>query len=120
MNTEEKMFRLLSECRDFVAGCVGSSYHDTDKEDEEFLGRIDRELAEIEWSSSRQGQGFGPHGSGGDGAKYRACPACRGLKEPNNEFVSEAVGHQPGCYIARVLGRPTRSLQAGEQGKMAL
>lgn len=80
------------------------------------FGTID----DLEWSSVRRGQGSGPMGSGGDGYAYPACPACRGLKEPNGEFVGSAVGHQPGCKLAALLGRSTRALEEGEQGRMAL
>ena len=61
---------------------------------------------EIEWCGTRQGQGFGPHGSGNDGASYVACPVCGGLRERNGEFVTSAVGHRMGCSIAAALGRP--------------
>lgn len=74
----------------------------------------------VEWSGIRQGQGWGPMGSGNDGTEYPACPVCGGLKEPNGEFIAEAVGHQPGCALAAALGKPTRPLKPGEQGRMPL
>jgi hypothetical protein len=36
---------LLDECRDFVQHCVGSSYHETDKDDDAFLARLEAALA---------------------------------------------------------------------------
>lgn len=75
---------------------------------------------ELEWSGTRHGPGSGPMGSRGDGYPYPACPECGGLKEPNGEFVASAVGHQPGCRLAALLDKPTRKLEEGEQGKMAL
>lgn len=77
-------------------------------------------IKDLEWSGYARGQGFGPMGSGDDGAEYPACPVCGGLEKPNNEFIESAVGHQPGCRLAAALGAPTRKLVAGEQGRMAL
>ena len=76
-------------------------------------------VEEMEWSGSRQGQGFGPHGSGNDGAEYPACPECGGLEEPNGEFISSAVGHRSGCTIADLLGREM-VIPEGETGRLAL
>ncbi len=75
--------------------------------------------AMIEWSGVRRGQGFGPHGSGGDGVPYPACPDCGGLKEPNGEFIDEAVGHRSGCRLAALLGSPT-VIPEGETGRLAV
>ncbi len=83
---------------------------------ETLFGTIDQ----LEWSGTRHGPGSGPMGSGSDGHPYPACPDCGGLKEPNNVFVEEAVGHQPGCRLAALLDKPTRKLEEGEQGRMAL
>lgn len=73
--------------------------------------------AELEWSGSRQGPGFGPHGSGNDGTDYPACPVCGGLEKPNGNFRADAVGHRPDCRLAEALGRPLseeqRDLAAG-------
>lgn len=46
---KEELYQLLEECRDFIANCVGSSYHDTSKEDEEFLKKLDKTLATNFW-----------------------------------------------------------------------
>lgn len=62
-------------------------------------------LAEIEWSGYREGPGYGPHGSG-DGPEYAACPVCGQLKEPNGDFIREAVGHLHSCKLARHLKSP--------------
>lgn len=75
---------------------------------------------EVEWSGYARGQGSGPMGSGGDGARYPACPVCGGLKRGNNEFINSAVGHKPGCRLAASLGKPTRALLPDEQGEMPL
>jgi hypothetical protein len=77
-------------------------------------------VEDLEWSGSRQGQGYGPHGSGNDGPVYKACPVCRGLEKPNGDFIASAVGHQPGCVLAALLGSKTRPLARGEQGVIAL
>lgn len=76
-------------------------------------------LEELEWSGEREGPGDGPMFSG-PGTKYPACPICGGLEKPNGSFVDTAVGHQPGCRLAAVLGKPTRALQRGEQAEIAL
>lgn len=76
-------------------------------------------LEKYEWSGERQGQGFGPHGSGDGGLLYPACPECLGLKQPNNEFAHSAIGHRSGCRIADVLKRPTY-VEPGETGELAL
>jgi hypothetical protein len=77
-------------------------------------------LEELEWSGEAVGPGSGPMFSGNDGARYPACPLCGGLKEPNNSFIESAVGHQPGCRLAAVLGKPVRPLNLGEQAEIAL
>lgn len=64
-------------------------------------------IEELEWNGEVRGPGSGPHGSGGDGELYQSCPVCGGLRGPNSSFVAEAVGHQAGCGLARLLGRPT-------------
>lgn len=46
--SNEFLWQLLEECRDFVADCVGSSYHDSNKEDDEFLEKLDKVLANKE------------------------------------------------------------------------
>lgn len=76
-------------------------------------------LEDMEWSGTRRGQGFGPHGSGGGGHPYAACPECGGLEEKNGEFVNSAVGHRSGCTIADVLGRKT-VIEEGENGSLPL
>lgn len=63
-------------------------------------------VEELEWSGTRTGQGFGPHGSGPGGTEYDACPVCHGLRRPNGDFIASAVGHQPGCTLAAFL-RPS-------------
>lgn len=78
-----------------------------------------RWMEDYEWSGSRQGQGFGPHGSGNDGFEYDACPECGGLREPNGEFVDSAVGHRSGCPVADVLERAT-VVAEGETGSLSL
>lgn len=61
----------------------------------------------VEWSGVVRGPGWGPHGSGNDGDKFPACPVCRGLEKPNGQFIGSAVGHRPGCRLAKFLGSPT-------------
>lgn len=61
------------------------------------------EPEDVEWSGTRYGQGSGPHGSGGDGHPYPACPVCGGLKEANNEFIADAVGHREDCELDKAL-----------------
>ena len=64
------------------------------------------ELRKIEWSGTRQGQGSGPMGSGGDGPHVEACPRCGGIKPTSRwrfEFGEEAWGHQSGCSPASAL-----------------
>lgn len=78
-----------------------------------------RLLPGLEWSGTAHGQGSGPHGSGGDGYPYPACPECGGLEKPNGEFIAEAVGHRSGCRLAALLGSPTVLLE-GETGRLAL
>lgn len=78
-----------------------------------------RLLPGLEWSGTARGQGSGPHGSGGDGHPYPACPECGGLQEPNGEFIDSAVGHRSGCRLAALLGSPT-VLPEGETGRLAL
>ena len=43
--------RLLSDARDHVMGFIGSSYSETDKEDEAFVDEIDRFLGntQVDW-----------------------------------------------------------------------
>lgn len=43
--------RLLNDSRDFVMGCVGSTYCDTDKDDEKFADEIDTFLGnqQVDW-----------------------------------------------------------------------
>lgn len=41
----DEMRKILEECRDFIFNCVGSTYHDSTKDDEEFLDRLDAALA---------------------------------------------------------------------------
>lgn len=79
------------------------------------FGPIDK----LEWSGTTEGPGNGPMFSG-PGEKHPACPLCGGLEKPNGAFIARAVGHQPGCRLAAVLGRPTRALEPGEQGRIAL
>jgi len=62
-----------------------------------------RELKKLEWSGYVSGQGSGPHGSGGDGRGYSACPVCYGLKVRNNEFNDTAVGHRSWCTLSKTL-----------------
>lgn len=71
--------------------------------------------ARLEWSGLIHGQGSGPMGSGDDGRPYAACPVCGGLREPNGEFIEEAVGHRPGCRLAHALGVPTRPSKGQEE-----
>lgn len=59
-------------------------------------------LRKLEWSGKRLGPGSGPMFSGGDGTPYPACPLCGGLKEPNQEFNKEAVGHRPECDFLHI------------------
>lgn len=61
------------------------------------------QLTQLEWSAVRHGQGSGPHGSGNDGQPYAACPCCGQLKEPNGDFIDEAVGHLPNCTLLETL-----------------
>jgi len=60
-------------------------------------------LKELEWSGRTAGPGSGPHGSGGDGELYAACPMCGGLQESNPSFMSTAVGHRSRCKLAVTL-----------------
>jgi len=60
-------------------------------------------LKELEWSGRKAGPGSGPHGSGGDGELYAACPMCGGLQESNPSFMSTAVGHRSRCKLAVTL-----------------
>lgn len=73
------------------------------------------EIDQIEWSGAAQGPGYGPHGSGGDGPWYAACPTCGGLREPNGDFNDSAVGHRSGCRMAAALGRPTVAPADGQE-----
>lgn len=75
-------------------------------------------VEENEWSGSREGPGYGPHGSG-DGPSYSACLECGGLEKPNGDFIEIAVGHRSGCTIADLLGRET-VVEIGETGSLAL
>ena len=82
----------------------------------ELFGSIEK----LEWSGTQRGPGSGPMFSGNDGERYAACPICGGLEKHNNSFIASAVGHQPGCRLAALLDKPTRALELGEQGEIAL
>ncbi len=61
-------------------------------------------IKNLEWSSSRQGQGTGPMGSGGDGMHVRCCPVCDGidpLDSGRTEFIKSAWGHREDCELAK-------------------
>lgn len=69
----------------------------------ELRQRMLAQLRELEWSGCRQGPGYGPMGSGGDGDLYPACPRCGGLQRSSTAFVPEAVGHRPDCSLAALI-----------------
>lgn len=77
-------------------------------------------INELEWSATRSGPGDGPHGSGGGGTKYAACPWCFQLKEPNGNFMREAVGHNHDCKLAIKLGAKRNPVPKGETGVLDL
>lgn len=62
-------------------------------------------LQELEWSGVQYGPGSGPMDSGDDGTPYAACPCCGQLKEPNGEFIPEAVGHTAECEMKLFMER---------------
>ena len=63
----------------------------------------DLSVKELEWCGVVRGPGNGPMGSGPGGTPYAACPDCKGLREPNENFIPEAVGHRPHCAMDAML-----------------
>jgi len=63
-------------------------------------------LKQLEWSSSQQGLGFGPMGSGNNGRLVRACPCCGGIDPSDSgkvEFNTESHGHKARCPMNQIL-----------------
>ncbi len=70
---------------------------------------LEEALSRVEWAGRAQGMGFGPHGSGGDGPRFPACPVCRGVKPGSGgerEFSASAIGHKPDCTLRAALSTP--------------
>lgn len=114
VQTLEFLHKYLDECENYTSG-LGSCYESDRTEGAEYTSEavcvgcmIDRFLKTNKvpgpnatpWTSTTRGPGFGPHGSGGDGALFLTCHACGGVKPGSgaeSNFIASAIGHKEGC-----------------------
>lgn len=95
---QESISMLRDELKNKDSACAAAAA--LDSKSSEKCEKAIKAIKMLEWSGSRKGQGSNMGSN--DGWSYPACPLCFGLKEGNNGFTEEVVGHRENCPVGRM------------------